>query len=269
MHYREYPPSPDLAPFVRCFWTLSGAPPQGAPERLLPDGRTEIAIHLGDPFDRLVAPGCRERQHRALFIGQLDTHVSLEPTGVVSVFGACFHPDGASAFTHWPQHETAGYILPLDDIWGAGACALEESVRNACGHTGRIAAAESFLRRRIRRREPDPRLRAAIELIEGEPWQHIAAIAASTGSTARRLERVFLDRVGCPPKTLARINRFQRVLALREQRPHWNWARAAAESGYYDQAHLIADFRRFSGSTPALHQDDVTAMERLFLQARR
>jgi len=269
MHYREYPPSSDLAPFVRCFWTLFGTPPRGATERLLPDGRSEIAIHLGDPFDRLVVPGCRERQHRALFIGQLDTHVSLEPLDVVSVFGACFHPDGASAFAPWPQHETAGCILPLDDLWGAEARGLEEAVRNARSNASRIAAGEQFLRRQIRGREPDLRLRAAIELMQREPWQRIAGIAASTGCTARRLQRAFLDRVGCPPKTLARINRFQRVLRLRELYPRWSWARAAAESGYYDQAHLTADFRRFSGSTPALHQDDLTAMERLFLQGRR
>src|SRR5437016_904216 len=112
MDYREYPPAPDLAPFVRCYWTLHGSPEPGATERLLPDGRLELAIHLGDPFDRVFSPGLRERQHRALFIGQQDKHVLLEPSGLVSVFGVCFHPDGAAAFARWPQHETAGRILP-------------------------------------------------------------------------------------------------------------------------------------------------------------
>ena len=118
MGYREYPPAPDLAAFVRCYWTLHGSPEPGATERLLPDGRLELAIHLGDPFDR-VTSAASERQDRALFIGQQDTHVLLEPSGLVSVFGVCFHPDGASAFARWPQHETARRILSLDDVWGA------------------------------------------------------------------------------------------------------------------------------------------------------
>lgn len=115
MRYREYPCAPDLAPFVRSFWTLAGTPQPGASERVLPDGRLELVIHLGDPFDRVLAEG-RERQRRALFIGQLDTHVLLEPTAFVSVFGVCFHPDGASAFAHRAQHETAGRILPLEEL---------------------------------------------------------------------------------------------------------------------------------------------------------
>jgi AraC-like DNA-binding protein len=269
MDYREYTPAPDLAPFVRSFWTLSGVSEPGAAERLLPDGRLELAIHLGDPFDRLIAPEVRERQHRALFIGQQDAPVLLEPSGSVSVFGVCFHPDGASAFARWPQHETAGRILPLEDVWGAAARRLEEAIRNAASHADRITIAGDFLRARMRAGQVDHRLRAAVDLIQREPWHRMAAIAAQTGASVRHLERAFLDRVGCPPKTLARITRFQRVLSLREQRPQWGWARVAVESGYYDQAHLIADFRRFSGSTPALHQDDLTAMERLFLSRQR
>ena len=145
MQYREHPPSPDLAPFVRCFWTLKGRA-EGEPERLLPDGRTELVIHLGDPFDRLHANGHRERQQRALFVGQLDTHVTLAPLGFISVLGACFHPDGASAFAHWPQSETAGMILPLEDLWGSPARSLEDAVRNAESHDGRVPLIENFLR---------------------------------------------------------------------------------------------------------------------------
>jgi hypothetical protein len=75
--------------------------------------------------------------------------------------------------------------------------------------------------------------------------------------------------VGCTPKTLARIARFQRVLGLREGRPEWGWARVAVEAGYYDQAHLIGDYRRFAGLTPALADEDLSAMERAFVRARR
>ena len=32
--------------------------------------------------------------------------------------------------------------------------------------------------------------------------------------------------------------------------PPDNWAAAALELGYYDQAHLIAEFKEFTGYTP-------------------
>jgi len=35
------------------------------------------------------------------------------------------------------------------------------------------------------------------------------------------------------------------------QKPAVDWAEMAANCGYYDQAHLIREFRSFSGLTPA------------------
>ena len=269
MDYREYAPPAELAPFVRCFWTLAGTPHSDSPERILPDGRTELVIQLGEAFDRVDSPGRRERQPRALFVGQLDRRVLLQPTGAGSTFGICFHPDGASAFAPWTQQETAGRILALDEVYGGEARRLEDAVRNAADHGARVGIATGFLRGRMRAARIDRRVRAAVESIQREPWRRMASIAEDAGCTTRHLERAFLERVGCTPKTLACITRFQRVLALRDARPAWSWARVAVEAGYFDQAHLIGDFRRFSGSTPALLAEDFTEMERLFVRTRR
>ena len=58
----------------------------------------------------------------------------------------------------------------------------------------------------------------------------------------------FRQQVGLPPKTVARLIRFGRVLrSLNRGRP---WERIAADSGYADQPHLIREFRTFTGTTP-------------------
>ena len=51
------------------------------------------------------------------------------------------------------------------------------------------------------------------------------------------------------PKLLARILRFQRAVGLMEQ--PLGWAEIALACGYYDQAHLIRDFKQFAGSSPS------------------
>jgi AraC-like DNA-binding protein len=70
----------------------------------------------------------------------------------------------------------------------------------------------------------------------------------------RQLRRCFDDHVGLPPKTLQTILRFNRFRAWRpasgQVRPPL--ARAAAECGYYDQAHLCRDCARLAGVTPTL-----------------
>jgi methylphosphotriester-DNA--protein-cysteine methyltransferase len=66
----------------------------------------------------------------------------------------------------------------------------------------------------------------------------------------RHLRRVFRDAIGMIPKTFARLARFRRALGAARPDEHEGWASIAAEAGYYDQAHLIAEFRMIAGVTP-------------------
>lgn len=260
MQYREYPVPPDLAAYVRCFWTLAGQLPPGSEERVLPDGRQEIIVHLGDPF----LQGLAELQPRALFTGQISRPLFLRPTGAVSMFGVCFHPGGAWPFLGWPQSESAGRILPLDAVWDSR---FADRIRESPDNSHRCETAACLLRARLQPDPASPRLSAAIRQMQREPWQRIDAVAATACLSPRHFERLFLQHIGLSPKTFAGIARFQHALRLRDAQPDWTWAHVAQDSGYYDQAHLIAGFRRFSGSPPTFHESDWTAMERAFVRA--
>jgi AraC-like DNA-binding protein len=52
------------------------------------------------------------------------------------------------------------------------------------------------------------------------------------------------------PKAFARLARFHRALSAARDDRHASWARIAAATGYYDQAHLIDEFRTIAGVTP-------------------
>ena len=71
------------------------------------------------------------------------------------------------------------------------------------------------------------------------------------GISHRRFIEVFHRAVGLTPKRFCRIRRFPRVLREAHQAPVIRWTDVAAMCGYTDQAHLIHDFRAFSGLTPA------------------
>src|SRR5687767_7196060 len=118
MNYREFSPSRALARFVDRIWTLTGHASEldGAVQPVLPDGRPELVIHFGDPFDRVSGDGTVARQPRVLFAGQLLERLALRPTGEVAVLGVRFHPFGASAFVDVPQHHLIGQTIALDDV---------------------------------------------------------------------------------------------------------------------------------------------------------
>lgn len=83
----------------------------------------------------------------------------------------------------------------------------------------------------------------------------VAELAAAVGVSARHLTTLFRREVGCSPKTVAQLIRFERALdAVRAavgqgRRP--DLAVAAAAAGYADQAHLTRDFVERLGVPPS------------------
>ncbi len=75
-----------------------------------------------------------------------------------------------------------------------------------------------------------------------------------SGLSERQLERRFNDAIGVSPKLLGSILRFRALFdALNETAsdgPRAPWLDAAIAIGYFDQAHMIRDFRRFAGQPP-------------------
>ena len=82
---------------------------------VLPDGRPELIIHLGQPFEKITTDGMAERQPALIFAGQLPAQLLLRPRGHVAVLGVRFHPHGAAAVLEAPQQEVAGIPIALDD----------------------------------------------------------------------------------------------------------------------------------------------------------
>ena len=77
----------------------------------------------------------------------------------------------------------------------------------------------------------------------------ISRIADGVGWSHKHLIARFRQHVGLAPKTASRLIRFDGVLRRLERSP-LDWAQLAADAGYADQAHLVRDFRAFTGTTP-------------------
>jgi transcriptional regulator GlxA family with amidase domain len=92
----------------------------------------------------------------------------------------------------------------------------------------------------------------------------IEDLATGTRLSSRQLEPKFRERVGISPKKLCRNIRFKNVFKHLTDFPAENWASVALACGYYDQAHMIRDFRHFTGVSPTVYFDRQLGMERFF-----
>jgi transcriptional regulator GlxA family with amidase domain len=76
------------------------------------------------------------------------------------------------------------------------------------------------------------------------------ALADACGRSHRHFIAGFRDAAGLAPKRYARVLRFQRLLAVLAATPRPAWAQLALDAGYFDQSHLIREFREFAGVSP-------------------
>ncbi|WSQ61560.1 AraC family transcriptional regulator [Streptomyces sp. NBC_01217] len=207
-------------------WTLSV--PQGSVHPVLPDGCMDL-LWIGG---RLLVAGP-------------DTHAETPTAGTGGqCTGIRFAPGTAPALLGVPAHELRDRRVDLADLWpGALVRVLTERLAEAPDPAAALEAIA--LRRAAGTAPPDPVMRfVAARLGDGHS---VADTARTVGLGARQLHRRSLKAFGYGPKTLARVLRLQRALAL--ARSGTPYAEAAVEAGCTDQAHLAREMRDLAGTT--------------------
>jgi len=254
VRYQELSPAPQLRGHVECFWFLDaekGALPRDV-ERIVPDGCTELILHLGEPFERLTSRGA-ERQAPAFLVGQLPHFILLRPPREIETVGVRFRPAGARRFFRESAARLTGRFVPLDELWDrAAAERLRARLHEAPSRAEQVRILETALLGSFRARDEDATVARCAGFILGSGGRvSVADVARSAGLSERSLERRFQADLGLTPKAFTRIARLQSVLRSigRDARP--DWADVAAECSYFDQPHLIHDFRALTGETPA------------------
>ena len=161
--------------------------------------------------------------------------------------GVRFRPGRWSAVLAVPGERIVDAIVPLEDLWGARARRLLERLANTSFIEECARAVESALPHEIAA-GPVERAIAFLERAGGSAG--VDDLARAAGLSARQFRRICLEKTGFTPKFLARILRFRHAAASLDSAT--SAVDLALDSGYYDQAHLIRDFREFAGRTPGM-----------------
>ena len=246
-------PSAPVSFFVENMWLVRGRMPQTTRQVLLPDGAMAVMFNLGEP--QRVCDRDDLRRHtvyRASWVsGQQPQPLVLQQAGQIHLAGIRFHPGGAWPLFRFSLAELTGRVLELEDIWGRDAARVREQLGDTRGDRALLACLERWLAFRLRDApRPDARVsHAAARLQAGGTG--VARIADEASWSHKHLVHEFTRRVGLAPKHYGRVQRLQRALRHIGFAPTVDWADVALTSGYYDQAHLINEFRELAGVTPS------------------
>jgi AraC-like DNA-binding protein len=213
----------------------------------LPDGTVSLLFRM---IERDAASDVRRGD---LIVAGPGTHAlhKIVPSIPLALF-VRLRPGAAFPILGIPADELTDRIIRLEDVWGPEGTHLRDRLLSARGVDEMLGLLQrAFHVRAIRTCEPSsaPVARRALRLITESPIPvRVNELATSIGVSARHLRRTFTALVGIGPKEFARIIRFQR--AARAAASGTNWTKIAMDAGYYDQAHMIADFRALVGTTP-------------------
>jgi AraC-like DNA-binding protein len=214
---------------VECVWSIeTGAPVHGYPVR--PDGCIDIL--------------CSSAGVQVVGAMTAEQRFDLAPGAHTS--GIRFRPGMAAPFLRVRAEELTDRTIALEAFWG-------DAARELAGRLGEARSSEEcrrILSAAVRPPESAPNgVQRAIEVVASSHGDvNLEWVARQAGMSERQFRRRCLEESGLAPKQLCRVLRFRRACALGER--GLPWGLIAAEAGYFDQAHLIRDFREFTGNTP-------------------
>ncbi|MBI4888511.1 MAG: helix-turn-helix transcriptional regulator [Acidobacteria bacterium] len=215
---------------------------------LLPDGTLGLLFQITD--GSVARPGSRDGN--LYVVGTRTTALYKTTQAVPLAVMLRFRPGTASAILGVPAQQLTDRIVGLEDLWGADGRHLRRTMLSVAEIPDMIALLQATIEARAIRAGQSPSLhlaQQAVSLITRRPTPiSVADLAARLEVTTRHLRRVFTTEVGIGPKEFLRVIRFQRAAGAAAPQ---NWASVAAEAGYYDQAHMIRDFRALTGRTPS------------------
>lgn len=258
MILRTYIPSYPLSEFVDSFLYYEGYTPVHSIDRFLPDGNTEVIFDLTDtPKYIYDNDALHEIQacHNVWASGVRTAPISI-PSGKESRMLVIYFKKGkAYPFYQAPMNELTDHVVDADLLFGSNILSLREQLLSARSIPHMFRLIEHFLLRQGGTKlHTGPAAKcvgyAVSRIIQHPDIMNLRLLSSQIGYSQKHFIDLFRNQVGVSPKAYLRIMRFQKAILDIESKQDIRWSSLALESGYYDQAHFINDFKLFSGFTP-------------------
>jgi AraC-like DNA-binding protein len=242
MRHARRCPADDLAFWIAHYWMirwdLRGCEPYVAES--LPHPNVHVIFETAGS----VVAGVQTRMFSRVLEGQSQ------------VFGIKFKPGGFRPFLKFATSKLADRVVAAESILGKDVNALEGILLSSGEENEKVEAANAFFRARMPK--PDAVIegvgRIVERILEERDIKTVDDLVDRTGIGKRSLQRMFNEYVGVSPKWVIRRYRLHELVERFNSNDEPRWADLALELGYFDQAHLINDFRSITGYSPTEYQ---------------
>lgn len=201
-----------------------------------------------------VANGAVHRAPRCVLVGpHTRRREDLIWTGHLKLFTIRFTAVGFRALFGTPARAICDVAESAEAVLGERVRELEERLATASDEAlGSVA--ERFLLKQLLRHEGAMKGAVALRMVSTLRRRHggnaVSALAMQHGLSVRQVERIFLEHVGMTPKVFGRLARLKTAMRLSAGPAMPDWAEVAIAAGYFDQSHMVREYRALNGATP-------------------
>lgn len=222
---------------------------------MMPDGAPHLIIELDD------IPKCtfhnetleiKEKYSGAWISGMQKEFISISAEVHSSMFVIRFTPTGVYPLLGIPMTELSDQVFDAELVFGSGIRSLRDQLLEAPNPESKFQTASDWLSKRLEKAiEVNPVLNFAIDHLKENPTlDQVKTLSRLTGYSQKQFIHLFKTQIGLTPKYFQRVIRFNKVLEEVEQKSEINWTALSQHCGFYDQAHFIREFQKFSGFNP-------------------
>ena len=265
MQARFYIPHPLLQEFVQCIMLVHAEVDPDAPAVICPYPPTpqnSLFFYINDRIKvQLEGTDSYIEQPRSVIVGPQLNRVRIDVDHDHKAVRVGFHPGGLHRLLGLSLADMIDGSYDAEDVFGAEMKELNNKLQEADGFDAIKDVVEQFLLQKVNSlKQVLPFDRAMLELVRSEGSISIEKIASMACLSLRQFERVSKERIGLPPKLFARIIRFSKAYRIRESSPDISWTKIAHECNYFDQMHLIRDFKQFAGVAPGVIEKELDGL---------
>jgi AraC-like DNA-binding protein len=172
--------------------------------------------------------------------------------GRVDAFTIVLQPGGLFGLFSVPAEELTNNDFDGEAVLGRRFGELERRLGDVSSFSDRVRIADQYLcARRPALDCMGAVAHSASQVLLSAGCVRVSDLADAAGLGIRQFERRFRHEIGITPKLYARIVRFEAALRHKATAPSMQWTDIAQDLGYHDQMHMVHDFNRLSGGSPA------------------
>jgi AraC-like DNA-binding protein len=259
-----YTPHPALQEYVFNISTVDTTLPEGIHEVVTPYPPTpfqSLMFYCNDPISMgQTADGNFEKQPLTLLIGPQYSRVNIKVHRQLKAIRVDFLPGGMYRMLGIPMLEFFDQGLDALDFFGAEMRSINAQLQHLSTLEDGKNIVEQFLLQQLKNLKEKTPLDFALRfLLNHNGNVPVEKIASLSCLSIKQFERKCKERIGMNPKLYARILKFSKAYRLHESCPDLKWTHIAYEAGYYDQMHMIKDFKTFAGVNPSIIQQQLLA----------